>query len=140
PVPATAPVKLTGVVGALLHNTWLFTVAALGVGFTVMVKDFCAPVQLFAEGVTVILAIAGTLVVFSAVNDGMLPLPEAARPIAVLSFVQVKAVPGIMPAKFTTPVCAPLHTAWFAGVPAVATSNTDITLVVVAVPHVPLTV
>lgn len=37
-VPATAPVKFTGVVGVLAHTTWLAGWLTVGVGLTVMVK------------------------------------------------------------------------------------------------------
>ena len=47
------------------------------------------PTHKFGDvGVTVIVAVIGALVVFVAVNDGTEPEPEAARPIAVLLFVQ----------------------------------------------------
>ena len=43
-----------------------------------------------------------------AVNAPMLPVPLAAKPMAVLSFVQVYAVP--VPEKVTAAVVAPLQT------------------------------
>jgi len=50
-------------------------------------------VQLFAVGVIVMVAVMGAVVVLVAVNEGTLPEPLAARPMAVLLFVQVKVVP-----------------------------------------------
>lgn len=41
------------------------------------------------EGITVTVAEMGAAVLFVAVNDGILPEPAAARPIAVLLLVQV---------------------------------------------------
>ena len=63
--------------------------ATLGVGFTVMVKFCAAPGHPFANGVTVIVAVTGALVVLIAVNDGISPVPLAPRPIAVLLLLQL---------------------------------------------------
>ena len=49
------------------------------------------------------------------VNEAILVLPEAARPIEVLSLVQLNVVPATVPAKFTAVVDAPLQSAWSAG-------------------------
>ena len=57
------------------------------------------PGQLSAVGVTVIVALIGELVVLVAVNDGTLPEPLAASPMAVLLFVHVKVVPETEPDK-----------------------------------------
>ena len=46
-----------------------------------------------------IVALIGDVVVLVAVNDGILPEPLAASPIAVLLFVHVKVVPGTGPDK-----------------------------------------
>jgi hypothetical protein len=58
--------------------------------------------------------VATTAVVpaFTAVNEGISPLPLAARPIVVLLFVQLYTVPGTDPLKFTAAVGDPLHTTW----------------------------
>jgi hypothetical protein len=57
------------------------------------VNVFATPLQTVLppenEGVTVIVAVIGVLVVFTAVNVGRFPLPEAAKPIAVFEFVQL---------------------------------------------------
>ncbi len=53
------------------------------------------PVQLFAEGVTDIVAICGTMPVLIDVNEGGLPVPLAARPIVGFEFVQAKVLPGV---------------------------------------------
>ena len=47
------------------------------------------PVQGVIVGVTVIVAVIGEVVVLVAANDAISPEPDAARPIAVLLFVQV---------------------------------------------------
>ena len=61
--------------------------------------------------VTVIVADIGAFVVLLVVNTGILPVPFAARPIAVLLFVQLFTVPTTEPLKFTNEVGALLHTA-----------------------------
>ncbi len=48
------------------------------------------------------------------VNAGMFPVPLAARPIEVLSLVQLKDV-APAPVKLIAVVLVPLHIAWFAG-------------------------
>ena len=47
-------------------------------------------------------------------NDAILPVPLAARPIEVLLFVQLYTVPGTKPVKLTAAVGKPLHTTWLA--------------------------
>jgi hypothetical protein len=80
-----------------------------------MVKLCAVPGHPLAEGVTVIVAVTGALVVLIAVNDGIFPLPLAAKPIAVLLFIQIKAVPLTAPVKLMALVAVALQTAWLAG-------------------------
>ena len=61
----------------------------------------------FAVGVTVMVAVMGEVVALLAVNDGILPEPPAARPIAVLLFVQLNVVPLTDPDKFVIGPIAP---------------------------------
>jgi len=65
------------------------------------------PVHPFAVGVTVIVALIGKIVAFVVVNEGTLPEPLAARPMAVLLFVQVNVVPLTGPEKFVTSAVRP---------------------------------
>jgi hypothetical protein len=65
----------------------------VAVGLTVIIYVVGVPVHPFADGVTVIVAVIGDVVVFEAVNEGTSPEPLAARPIAVLLLVQVNVVP-----------------------------------------------
>jgi hypothetical protein len=58
-----------------LHTVWLDTVT-VGVGVTVIVNCFCIPVQLPIFGVTVIVAVTGEVLLFVAVKEVMLPVPE----------------------------------------------------------------
>ena len=82
--------------------------AAFGVGFTVITKLVDGPEQLFADGVTVIVAVIAALVLLVAVKEAILPLPLAPRPIAVLLFVQLYDVP--VPLNVTAVVDILLHT------------------------------
>ena len=81
----------------------------MGVGLTVRVKVMGVPMQPFAFGVTVILAIKGDKPLFVVVKEAMFPLPVAAKPIDVLSFVQSKVVPPTLPVNGIVPLKAPLH-------------------------------
>ena len=65
------------------------TAATVGVGLTVIVKVVDAPVQPFAEGVTVMVAVIGAFVVFTAVKAAILPVPLAARPMLGAVFIQL---------------------------------------------------
>jgi len=72
-----------------------------------MVYVVGVPVHPFAVGVTVIVALIGKIVAFVVVNEGTLPEPLAARPMAVLLFVQVNVVPLTGPDKFVTSAVTP---------------------------------
>ena len=50
----------------------------------------------------------------TAVNDAILPVPFAARPIDVLLLVHEYTVPAALPENTTAVVGEPLHTVWFA--------------------------
>ena len=81
----------------------------MGVGLTVMVNVCGMPGQPAADGVTVIVAVTGALVALMAVKAGIFPLPEAAKPIVGLLFVQLKVVPLTAPEKFIALVVEALH-------------------------------
>ena len=66
-------------------------------------------------GVTVMFATTGTDPVLIAVNEDILPVPLAANPIDVLSFVQLKVVPNTRPPKVTDVVPLPFVTTWSVG-------------------------
>ena len=89
------------------------------VGLTVISKGVAGPVQLtppFSNiGVTVIVAITGFVPLFIAVKAEMFPLPEAAKPIEVKSFVQLNiVVPFILAVENSTKdVSNPFETIWF---------------------------
>ena len=92
-VPATAPLKLTKLLGAPEHKVWFDGATTVGVGFTVMVKFCGVPLQvtpaLVYDGVTVMVAVIGVVPALIAVKLGMLPDPLAPKPIAVLLFDQL---------------------------------------------------
>ena len=117
-VPATLPLKVTAVVAAPLHSVWLAGTFTLAVGFTVMVKVLLAPLQVIPPlvnvGVTVIVAVTGVLPALTAVNDGIVLVPDAPSPMLVLLLVQLYTVPATGPAIVTAVVAAPAHTVWFA--------------------------
>ena len=85
-----------------------------GAGFTVIVKTPGEPLHPpdpeEYSGVTVIVANAGSVALFTAVKAAMSPVPLAASPICVLELVQWYDVPGSDPVKFTGTVDVPPHT------------------------------
>lgn len=54
-----------------------------------MLNILAVPKQPFAEGVTVIVAVTNVFELLAALNDGILPVPFAAKPIDVVLFVQL---------------------------------------------------
>ena len=88
-VPATGPLIVTAAVDAPAHTAWLAIAFTAGVGLTVIVKLTGPPPQPDADGVTVMVAVCTVLVVLVAVKLAILPVPDAARPMLVLLFVQL---------------------------------------------------
>ena len=113
-VPVTAPAKVTAAVAAPLHTVWFAGCVTVGVGFTVIVNVIGVPGQPFATGVTVIVATTGTIPALVAVKLAILPVPEAARPILGVLFVQLYTVPAteFVVLNTTAFVAEPLHTTW----------------------------
>ena len=83
------PVKFTASVVAPLHLVWSAGLSTVGVGLTVMVKETGVPSQLLILGIIVIVAIIGVFPVLVAVNEAISPIPLAAKPMAVLLFIQL---------------------------------------------------
>ena len=73
-VPDIIVLPLQIEVGALV-------IAATGGTFAAMVKVCRVPLHPFNEGVTVTVAVTGEEVLFTAVNEGISPVPLAANPI-----------------------------------------------------------
>ena len=90
-VPATVLLKLNAPAVLLLHTVWFAGTVSIGVGFTVTVKLWVGPTQVFAEGVTEITAVTATDPLFTVVNEGigLLVPDELLRPIDVLLLVHV---------------------------------------------------
>ena len=83
--------KVTAVVGALLHTTWLGTVLTVAVGLTTTVAVVAGPAQLLAVGVIIKVTVTEAVVVLVSVPLIGVPAPLAAIPVTatVLSLVQV---------------------------------------------------
>ena len=80
----------------------------------VKVKVFDAPVHPLAVGVTVTVAVTGTVPVLTGLKAGIFPVPAEASPIVVLSFNQLYEVPATVPVNVIVWVICPLHRVWFA--------------------------
>ena len=113
--------KITDVVDALLQTTWLAGWITSPVGLTVIVKVLVGPVQLTPPlvkvGVTTTVATTGVVPVLTAVNEAMLPVPNAKSPIDGVSFVQAYVVvpPVLFVPKIIAEVLVLLQTTWLAG-------------------------
>jgi hypothetical protein len=115
--PVVGLPKFTAVVEPLLQTDWLLITLTVAAGFTVIVKVVAVPLQVVPfvkAGVTVIVPVNGPFVVFVAVNAAIFPVPLAARPIAVLLFVQLYTIvpPVVGLLKATAAVEPPLQTTW----------------------------
>jgi hypothetical protein len=83
-------------------------------GVTMSRKESRAATTPLMEAATAMVAVSGRLPVFTAMNEGRLPVPEAGRPIAGLLFVQEDVKPGTLLDK-TIPAIIPVwHTVWSA--------------------------
>ena len=69
------------------------TTDTIGFAFIVMVNVLAFPVHPLSVGITVIIPLILLVVELLAVKEGILPLPEAARPMLVFEFVQLNAAP-----------------------------------------------
>lgn len=112
-------------------------IAVVGLAFTVIVKITGVPVQPL-EGVTVIVATIGAFVVFLVVKLEMLPVPDAAKPIAVLLLVQENVAP-VDPVKLMAPLGSPAQNWLLPGCVIVGRAVTLIDLVTVVVPQLLVT-
>ena len=93
-----------------LHTVTFEGTTAAGVGLTVMVKVVSFPMQLFAEGVKVMVAVTGAVPVFIAVKDAIVPVPEAPRPMDVFELLQEITVLNGTPNKLISGTTSLLHT------------------------------
>ena len=72
-----------------LQSIWLLTTLTVGVGLTVIEKLVDPPEHPLAEVFTVIVAVTGALVLFTAEKEPILPVPEAAKPMDGVLFIQL---------------------------------------------------
>jgi hypothetical protein len=134
-VPLTALLKVMAVVLALLQTDCVVGFAtATGVGLTVIVTVVGVPEQPLATGVTIIVAVTGLELVLTAVNEPILPIPEAARPIVVLSLVQLNTVPDTAPLNVIAVVAALLQTDWLVGLATTVGVGLTVIVAVIGVP------
>ena len=113
-VPVTKePLKLIKFDGSPLQIVVSAGWVTVGVGLTVMVNVFKIPSQVRPPfeylGVTETVATTGAALVFTPLNPAIFPAPTAARPILVLSFIQVY-VP--VPEKLIAVIGLLLQTTW----------------------------
>ena len=97
------PVKATAVVCCPAQSVCEAIGLTVGIFPTVKVNIAGVPKHVPIEGVTVTVEVVEAAVEFVAVNEGMSPFPDAANPVAVLSFVQSYEVP-VVPTKVTVVV------------------------------------
>ena len=114
PVPRPPPITLRLVTVLVSHKTnkgVLIAVGATDNAGTMMSKDFDKPTQpKEVFGVTVIVPVMVLKDGFCAMNDAILPVPLAAKPMAVLLFTQLYVAPATAPVKLTGVVGWPAHT------------------------------
>jgi hypothetical protein len=73
------------------------------------------PVHPLADGVTVIVAVTGFGVTLVAVNEAMLPVPEAGIPMVGSELVHAKVAPGVALVNPLAATVAPAHNEILAG-------------------------
>ena len=109
---------------------------ALGALLTVKLKEIGVPTQAPCEGVAVMVEIV-CVVTWLAVKVGIVPVPEAPMPVAVLLFVQATVAVGLLVVHVIAGTVAPSQKTLDAGVVIVGAGLT-IMLKLLAVPlHVP---
>jgi len=113
--PAGMLVKFVAATLLLLHNVMFEGTVTVGVGFTVIIYVEKAPLQLFTVGVTVIVAEIGEVPVLVALNEAILPVPLAAKPIAVFELVHENVPPAGVLVKLEAVTEPLLHTVISAG-------------------------
>jgi len=114
-VPGGLLVKLVDGTVVPAHMIEFAGTMTVGNGFMVMVKLYSAPVQLFSDGITVIVAVMGELELLTAVNAGILPFPLAARPISGFELLQLIVAPGGVLLKLLDGTVDPSQKIWLAG-------------------------
>ena len=112
---AVVPLKST-VVSVPSQFTTLAGSLTFGVGSTVIVNDCAAPTQVLgAVGVTFFVPVTGEAVVFVATKLGVDAVPEAAKPIEGVEFVQANVVPATEEVNVCAGIVVPVISTMFAG-------------------------
>ena len=108
-LPAGVPVNIV-LIFCPPHTLTSVILFTTGVGFTVIVNTVAVPTHELAVGITLIVATC-VVITFGALKEGILPVPFAAKPMAVLLFVHANTVlTGTAMNGFTFTGCPP-HTA-----------------------------
>jgi hypothetical protein len=84
--PVLFVVNVTASVTSALQTTISSGSFISAVGFTVIVKVSVGPSQPSKLGVTTIVAVIGSVPLFTALKEAMSPLPVAAKPMDAVSF------------------------------------------------------
>ena len=113
PVTPKREENIIALEGVPLQIIWLFTASTVGIGFIVNVKLDETPIQPFAVGVTVIVAMFRELVVFWPIKIGIDPFPDAANPTVVFELTQENVEPVTVEVGLTSAEFAPEHRIWF---------------------------
>jgi hypothetical protein len=112
-VPVRLLVKTGTFMVAAGHTAILLNCVTVGVGYIVTVKLIVLPIQPLAEvGVTVIVPVMfDNVPLAGAIHEFILPVPDAPKPIDVLLFVHVYAVPVRLLEKAGIVIVTAEHTA-----------------------------
>jgi hypothetical protein len=129
---AVAGTTVTVVAGAgsPAQYVWFAKAVIVGDGLTVILNVDTGPVHDPMVGVTEMVLVIDAPVVFVAVKAGMLVVPEAPHPVAVLLFVQLKLAPAGLLVNVFKGTVAPAQTVMFGS----ATTVGDDPTVTVTVP------
>lgn len=114
-LPLIDPMKFTGVVLAPLQMLCAGTDATVGAGLTVNVNVAGIPAHPLADGVTTMLLYIGIKVVLAAVNELIVVVPDAPKPIAVLLFVHANVATPTLLVNVSAVVAVPTHIDWAPG-------------------------
>jgi hypothetical protein len=96
------------------------------------------PVQLFRVGITVIVEVIGALVLLTAVNEGILFIPDETRPMAVFELVQVYSAPAGVLKKTPSGIVDPTQKVKLCGTVTIGNGETSTSKTFAEPTHAPL--
>ncbi len=137
-VPEILLLKVVTGTEAPLHIAKSVGNITTGLGLTVIVKVTGGPVQLFRVGITVIVAVIGALVLLTAVNEGILFIPDETRPMAIFELVQVYSAPAGVLKKTPSGIEAPAQKVKLGGTVTIGSGETATSKTVAEPTHAPL--